>query len=318
MFYIYLMKIISLLLICSALVAADHHHTDKLITREGLEQLRSIAKFDVLDYEEHPFKDMTLDEVKSRLGCHIMDDIKLKPVFYGQVNKQLPESFDARTKWNTCIHPIRDQGNCGSCWAFAASEVLTDRFCIVSSGKIDIVLSPQDLVSCDDRDTGCKGGYVFKSWDYLKDTGIVSDECLPYTSGKGDSGTCPFNSGEHRCTKGEFKKYKASGHKHLDTIEGAKENLFKHGPIEAAFIMYDDLLSYKGGVYRRTSEKRLGGHLVKIIGWGKDDVGEYWLVANSWGTKWGENGTFRIGFGECGFEEYLWAGQPDYKTIESE
>ena len=54
----------------------------------------------------------------------------------------IPESFDAREEWPDCIHPIRNQGHCGSCWAFAGSEVLSDRFCIASYGKINVVLSP--------------------------------------------------------------------------------------------------------------------------------------------------------------------------------
>jgi cathepsin B len=283
-----------------------------------LEQLRSVAKFDVVDYEEHSFKDMTFDEIKQRLGLHMMEKSQLKPVFYGQVNDELPESFDVRQQWKDCIHPIRDQQRCGSCWAFAASEVLSDRFCIATSGKSNVVLSAQDLVSCDSEDEGCNGGWVDKSWEYLRTTGIVSDECLPYSSGKGDSGTCPFEGGKNKCKKGDFMKYKVSEHGQLDTIEDAKASLVKYGPIEAAFMVYDDFISYKGGVYRRTSENLLGGHAVKILGWSKDEIGEYWIVANSWGTGWGEEGTFKIGFGECEFESQLWAGIPDYKSRQIE
>jgi cathepsin B len=72
-------------------------------------------------------------------------------------------------------------------------------------------------------------------------------------------------------------------------------------------------MSYNGGIYRRSSDNLLGGHAVKIVGWGKDesDGTEYWIVANSWGPKWGEEGFFRIAFGECQFESSLWAGKPD-------
>jgi len=60
-----------------------------------------------------------------------------------------PDSFDSRTKWANCIHPIRNQEQCGSCWAFSASEVLSDRLCIASQGKINYVLSPEYMVECD-------------------------------------------------------------------------------------------------------------------------------------------------------------------------
>ena len=65
------------------------------------------------------------------------------------------DNFDARTQWPKYIHSVRDQGQCGSCWAFGATEAVSDRFAIVSNGKIDEVLSPQELVSCDPGDYGC-------------------------------------------------------------------------------------------------------------------------------------------------------------------
>jgi len=74
----------------------------------------------------------------------------------------LPTNFDPRTeKFNNCIHPIRDQAQCGSCWAFGSTEALSDRFCI--NGK-DVVLSPQDIVSCDYNNYGCDGGYLSLAW----------------------------------------------------------------------------------------------------------------------------------------------------------
>jgi len=294
------------------MVAADHHNR---VTRESLDKLRNVATWQVTNYEDHIFGGWSYEQIKSRLGLMKTEKSLLKSVFYGPKNEDLPENFNTHEKWPDCIHPIRDQQHCGSCWAFAASEVLSDRTCIASSGvgnAVNVVLSPQDLVSCDGQDYGCQGGYVDKSWDYLRDTGIVSDECLPYTSGDGDSGACPFKGGKKSCKKGEFKKYKVKSHAQLDTIEGAKEAIFTVGPVEAAFDVYADFISYSGGVYKRTSDELLGGHAVKIVGWGKDTDGtEFWVVANSWGPNWGEKGHFRIAFGECGFEDSLWAGVPD-------
>jgi cathepsin B len=76
----------------------------------------------------------------------------------------LPVDFDPRAageKFAACIHPIRDQAQCGSCWAFGATEALSDRFCI--AGR-DVILSPQDLVSCDLNNYGCNGGYLNLAW----------------------------------------------------------------------------------------------------------------------------------------------------------
>lgn len=93
-----------------------------------------------------------------------------------------PNSFDSRTRWPSCVHGIRDQGQCGSWWAFALTESVSDRFWI---NGLDLVLAPQDPVSCDDDDYGWNGGYLDKSFNYLVKTGIVKETCFPYESGNG-------------------------------------------------------------------------------------------------------------------------------------
>ena len=115
-----------------------------------------------------------------------------------------PNEFDPRTQWKSWIHPIRNQANCGSCWAFGSSEALSDRFAIASKGKINVVLSPEDLVSCDSEDYGCGGGYLERAWEYLTNTGIVSEECFPYTAGSGKEAPCATKCVERK----EWLKYK--------------------------------------------------------------------------------------------------------------
>ncbi len=296
------------LLFILGLTAVLAIQSEPLITREHIENLKSVAGFEVFDYESHPFKNWSVEDFTNKLGLRKRDRPS-KEIFYGD-NSGLPESFDSRIQWTTCVHNIRDQQSCGSCWAFAASEVLSDRFCIATQGSTNVILSPQDLVSCDSEDYGCDGGYVDKSWDYIRDNGIVSDDCLPYSSGDGDSGVCPFSSSK-KCKKGTFKKYRVSEHSQHETIADAKNALVNGGPIETGFDVYDDFMSYSGGVYKKTSDSLLGGHAVKIVGWGKDTDGtEYWIVANSWNTNWGENGYFRFAFGQCNFESEMWSGTP--------
>jgi len=86
----------------------------------------------------------------------------------------------------------------------------------------------------------------------------------------------------------------------------------KNGPVEAAFSVYADFLAYKSGVYHHTSGSLLGGHAVKLFGWGVENGTAYWLVANSWNEDWGDKGTFKIkrGNNECGFEAEIVAGLP--------
>jgi cathepsin B len=307
-------NIILALLVIGLTLAHKYHEDDHkpFITREHLEELRSNASFEVLDYETHPYKNWSIFDIKRKLGLLDRSDVPRRQILYGD-NGDLPDSFDSRQQWPDCIHEIRDQQRCGSCWAFAASEVVSDRFCITSNRSVNTILSPQDLVSCDTNDYGCNGGYVDKSWDYIRDVGIVTDECLPYVSGDGDSRTCPFQKSSGTCKKGTFKKYRVTSHQQHLTIADAKTSLLNEGPLEAAFQVYSDFMSYSGGIYKRTSFYYLGGHAVKVVGWGKDETDgtEYWIVANSWGTGWGESGFFRIAFGECDFESQLWSGKPD-------
>jgi cathepsin B len=86
----------------------------------------------------------------------------------------------------------------------------------------------------------------------------------------------------------------------------------KHGPVEAAFTVYSDFPNYKSGVYHYTSGSQLGGHAIKIIGWGVENGENHWIVVNSWNEDWGDRGTFKIrrGTNECGIEGGVVAGIP--------
>jgi len=88
--------------------------------------------------------------------------------------------------------------------------------------------------------------------------------------------------------------------------------IMKDGPVETAFTVYQDFENYAGGVYVATSSTVLGGHAVKIVGWGTDNGVDYWKVANSWNPYWGEQGFFRIrrGTDECGIEDQVTASSP--------
>ena len=76
-------------------------------------------------------------------------------------------------------------------------------------------------------------------------------------------------------------------------------------------FVYSDLLDYRSGIYIRHSSDYLGGHAIKLVGWGREGNDEYWIVENSWGPDWGENGYFRIKFGECNCDMIITAGLPD-------
>jgi len=291
----------------------EHAHKQEkpLITEKFVYEMAFKSSFETYRYDEHPFKNYTRSQLKQLLG---LSSLSLKDTsnYKKSNNTSLPTSFDWRDKSPNCVHPIRDQGQCGSCWAHAASEVLSDKFCIFTNGTTNVVLAPQDLVSCDWLDHGCNGGILTMSWTYLWSKGIVTEECYPYTSGDGSVDLCSPVLSSQSCkdTKVEYKKYFAKNFYWLSSIDEIKQSLYTSGPVESGFSVYDDFMNYKSGVYKKTSgASLLGGHAVKIIGWGTENGDDYWLVANSWNTSWGENGYFRIAHGECGIENCI-SGDP--------
>jgi len=170
------------------------------------------------------------------------------------------------------------------------------------------------MVACDNGDMGCNGGWLWSAWDYLESPGIVTDTCLPYTSGTGDEGRCI----KQCATGGAFTKYKCKKGSVVEatTPSQIKSNIYKMGPMETAFQVYEDFLQYKGGIYQYTSGNFAGGHAVKIVGWGVENGINYWTLANSWGSAWGESGYFRVAFGEVGIDDSIYGCTPDVQTAQ--
>jgi len=128
------------------------------------------SKWVAEDPAKNIFANKTLKEIKGLMGLKGHSKVKLGAMGTTINVGDIPEAFDARSKWPSCTKSIRDQAQCGSCWAFAAAETLTDNLCVL--GKTDTpVLSPQDLVSCDDADHGCNGGTLPSAWDYVDEHG---------------------------------------------------------------------------------------------------------------------------------------------------
>ena len=91
-----------------------------------------------------------------------------------------------------------------------------------------------------------------------------------------------------------------------------RQELYENGPVEASFTVYEDFLTYRSGVYQHVTGKALGGHAIKVMGWGEENGVKYWLAVNSWNEEWGDKGTFKIrrGANECGIESSVNAGLP--------
>jgi len=269
---------------------------------------------------------MTRSQIKGLLGAKRGGaPILPKKTYNGKV--AVPDSFDSRTAWVHCpsISFIRDQSACGSCWAFGAAEAMSDRICI-HLGK-NVSISADDLLACcDECGDGCDGGYPASAWSYWVETGLVSEECRPY----------PFPSCDHHipnsknpCPSSDYPtppcqstcqnnaNYNNDKHFGADSNsvtgeDDIKAEIFQNGPVEVAFDVYEDFLTYKTGVYQHVSGDYLGGHAVRMLGWGTENGTPYWIVANSWNPTWGDHGFFKIlrGSDECGIEDEADFGLP--------
>lgn len=219
-----------------------------------------------------------------------------------------------------CHAPIRDQGQCGSCWAFAAADSFSDRLC-VRSGKVK-PLSPQDLLNCELLNLGCTlGSLPDMAWSFLAKKGIATEACVPYLHSDPHKTQC-----DRVCEDGTAKVVmKATNVTHLKT-EAAMMEAIAEGPIDVTFNVYSDFDAHWGqrtnATYIREKGTGFKGiHSVKMVGYGTGSDGiDYWTCENSWGVSGGfgfsgvtqAGGYFRIrrGTNECGIEKLAYAGWP--------
>jgi len=184
-------------------------------------------------------------------------------------------------------------------------------------------LAPLDPVTCDSANQGCEGGDLGTLWTYAKNSGIVLESCAPYND---SIPTCPPSTEpclkfvktppcKKTCVDGSSwaasKHFAASAYGISSKVVDIQTEIQTHGPVEAAFSVYEDFIAYKSGVYQHVTGKLLGGHAIKIIGWGVDNSSTpYWTVQNSWTSTWGDQGYFLIlrGVNECGIEDDVVAG----------
>lgn len=292
--------------------------------------------------EENELSKLDEYELRKLMGAKLKPPGAISYDFYNhniQVPSNIPSSFDAREQWPKCasIASVKDQSNCGSCWAVSTASAMSDRLCIASNFKIHVNLSANALMTCCTActvgDPGCDGGYLDEAWKYCKWHGLVTggdygskEGCQPYKikpcdscSEEADTPACV----KKKCTNKSYKKaYKKDIHKNKNyyavpqNATLIQSDILAHGPLMTGFTVYSDFMVYKSGVYQHKKGTLLGNHAVRIIGWGvevkKKKKIPYWLVANSWNRSWGENGFFKIrrGNNECDFEKNVYAGVP--------
>ncbi|PKL60266.1 MAG: hypothetical protein CVV33_03560 [Methanomicrobiales archaeon HGW-Methanomicrobiales-4] len=219
------------------------------------------------------------------------------------VPEDLPESFDWRDNNGDWTTPVRDQGDCGSCWAHAAIGVMESYWMIKNQDpSLQVDLSEQYLVSCDINDSGCDGGDFETAMPYLVDTpgpdgliGVVSRSDYPYSE---EQSSCKDLSGIPRYRADKWAYVNASADEGSENtvppVDELKAAIYLKGPIAVGVEDDDEFDDYTGGVFYTDADYEDTNHAVVLVGWGTEDGEEYFIGKNSVGTEWGENGWFRI------------------------
>jgi len=207
----------------------------------------------------------------------------------------IPASYDFRQVQPSCAYDsVYDQGNCSSSYAIAAATSLSYRFCASDPVQYKALrLSPQQVVSCDKKSKACQGGGADRVWAYIARRGLYPESCVPFAGAK--EAACKSDCKEDQ-------KLKSLGHCAMGGVRNIRREVFNQGPVVVMVYVKDDFLVYSSGIYSPTdrSVQQYGAagqplqQAVTVIGWGKSEGKKYWLVANSWGKGWGEEGYARI------------------------
>lgn len=266
------------------------------IFRENLKLIRSSNKKG-LSYQlnVNQFADWTWEEFRShRLGAAQNCSATLKGS-HKLSHADLPETKDWRAEG--IVSPVKNQHHCGSCWTFSTTGALEAAYA-QAFGK-NISLSEQQLVDCAGAfdNHGCNGGLPSQAFEYVKyNGGLDTEEAYPYTAKDGE---CKFSA-------------QNVGVQVLDSVNitlGAEEELKDAvalvRPVSVAFEVVNGFRFYTKGVYTSTtcgSSPMDVNHAVLAVGYGVEDGIPYWLIKNSWGEDWGDNGYFKMEMGKnmCG------------------
>lgn len=282
------------------------------------------ALFKALDAEIQEWN--AREDITSTMGHNMMSDwtAEEKTAIRGYTPKQsfanpthyAPEAYvQALSTFDWCdttnsknkneCSPVKNQGACGSCWAFSATETVESAVSIFHDVHPVLILSPQQLVSCSAAygNHGCNGGNYTSAWDYLKTHAQETEADYPYTSGSfGITGTCKADTAKG-VVKTQSTAYHNVGHSNSDIMSAIDRQPTSVG-VDASSNVFQN---YHDGVITSGCGTSLD-HAIVAVGYGTDAGQDYFLVRNSWGTSWGLSGFAKIGQSSTG-------GAPGYCGI---
>jgi hypothetical protein len=303
MFKKILFLILVILCICGMFIRAQAQsylgQIQKAIAEKGLHW--TAGKTSVSDLSE--------EQKKNLCGLIIPPEVKAR---FDELNKLPPPSlseFGKQTRWDWREHngvtPVKNQGNCGSCWDFAATGALESMVKIYTSATV-LDLSEQQVLSCNTSGGNCNGGWMQYAYEVFLNYGAIMEGNMPYQA-----------SDQVPCTQNSWQPIvDIRGWTDIANNVPTIKNALAAGPIAVAMSVFGDFYLYTGGCYVNAGGSYLGEHAVLIIGWEDTLCGGQggWIVKNSWGAGWGESGFFKIGYGDCniGYAGQLLDYVPDF------
>jgi len=250
------------------------------------------------------YSHMTYEEFVSYFNIVKKDQIctVAPPSTEKKTMKDLKGTVPASWDWRQfgIVTPVKNQGSCGSCWTFSTVGVMESHYLLKYGGKARY-FSEQQLVDCAGAfDTyGCSGGLPSHSYEYIMyNGGLTTEDQYPY---KGVNQTCQYKNGMQSISV-------VGGSINITTDEVAiAQALFENGPTSISFTVMPDFKMYKGGIYSNSTCPNGPldvNHDVVLVGYGTENGTDYWIIKNSWGTTFGENGYFRMqrGVNMCGIK----------------
>nr|XP_023027467.1 cathepsin L-like proteinase [Leptinotarsa decemlineata] len=240
------------------------------------------------------FSDLTTEEFAKMLNRNLAN----KPNFQAiRSTKEIDDNLTVPEFMNWvqkgAVLEVKDQGHCQSCWAFSTTGSIEGQNIIRHNKRL--ALSEQQLVDCSRENNGCKGGLMGDAFNYVQENGLASESAYPYTG-----------------VQRECKKAVSSVNiKGFTLIEGGEDSLQKAvgtiGPISVA-VEATLWQSYGGGVFDNPNCTGFNlNHGTLSVGYGIANEKEYWLIKNSWGVSWGEEGYIRLvrnKYSQCGIDTY--------------
>jgi cathepsin L len=258
------------------------------------DNLRKINEFNAenSDMWLAPNQFMAMDE--KTFASYIKGRSSTGPLFQGQAQKaeltfgDIPDRMDWREQDGVVSDP-KDQGGCGSCWAFSAVETLESHYAIATGETVK--LSPQQIVSCSPNPQhcggsgGCDGSTQPLAFNYTQTAGITTEANYPY---RGTTGTCDTSKIKPVAFNDGYAELTTNSYTELITAVATK------GPVSISIAAGGFRFQFYGGGVLSGCNDFVMDHAVQLVGYGTDSGKDYWLVRNSWGGSWGESGYIRM------------------------